>query len=409
MARGRKKSAQGEPRQRKPFFKKSHDCWYVHQDGKMVRLAKDRDEAFRKWEDLRLQRRLEEEGRAEREAAGITLVNMAQEFFTMHFRGKSEKTLQFHKEKIVPLCRELGADFLAASLTVLHINEWIAKHPAWSTGTARTVWQAVKALCSWGYVNERIPRLRLLEHRKPAANRREVVISPEEYERIRAAVVSEEFKALLDMAWETGARPQELWKMQVSHCDFERKLIVFKASESKGKKRPRVIFLEPGNGLEIAQRQAELYGTGHLFRNTEGNPWTPGTSNLAFQRLRRKIAAERMPEPTEKDITTFLAKVSPTVKEAGVERLKTEAERIAQAKLKFRASAAKKLAPKYCLYHFRHSWLDRRIKQGVGIFEAAKLMGHADASMIIRHYEHLSQSPEFLRAALMKATGGGNP
>jgi hypothetical protein len=31
---------------RKPFFKKSHDCWYVQIEGRQIRLSKDRDEAF---------------------------------------------------------------------------------------------------------------------------------------------------------------------------------------------------------------------------------------------------------------------------------------------------------------------------------------------------------------------------
>lgn len=60
---------------------------------------------------------------------------------------------------------------------------------------------------------------------------------------------------------------------------------------------------------------------------------------------------------------------------------------------------------KYCLYHFRHSWLDRTLKKGVDVLTRAILMGHRDPSTIAKTYQHRSQSPDYLRAALSKAAG----
>ncbi len=37
---------------RKPFFKKARQAWYVRHDGKPLRLAADKEEAFRKWAEL---------------------------------------------------------------------------------------------------------------------------------------------------------------------------------------------------------------------------------------------------------------------------------------------------------------------------------------------------------------------
>lgn len=53
-----------------------------------------------------------------------------------------------------------------------------------------------------------------------------------------------------------------------------------------------------------------------------------------------------------------------------------------------------KLAPKWCLYHFRHSWLDRMLKVGVDALTCAILLGHRDPSMVAKTYQHLSQSPD---------------
>ena len=66
---------------------------------------------------------------------------------------------------------------------------------------------------------------------------------------------------------------------------------------------------------------------------------------------------------------------------------------------------AAKLAPKFCLYHFRHSWLDRMLKAGTDALTCAILMGHRDPSMVAKTYQHLAQSGDYLRAALNKAAG----
>lgn len=391
----KKNSQKGEPRHRKPFFKKSHQAWYVQLDGRQIRLSKDREEAFEKFEELKRQRKADAADAKRRELAGITVVELADQFFSNAFTGKSPRTRGFHIEKIAPLCRHLGGDFPAASLTSLTVERWISAHPDWSSGTARTIWQAVKAMCLWGYRSELVPRLPLLDHRKPAASKRETVISPKEYERLRSLIRNDEFGALVDFAWETGARPQELWKMEVRHLDIANKRVVLGVGESKGKRKPRMIVLSDA-ALEIARRQAEKHGSGHLFRNTQSRPWTASSTNLAFQHLRKRMGAESTEFAVSKDeVEAFLG---------GASDMSVEAR--AKARLKIRHARRNSAAPKYCFYDFRHSWLDRMLKSGMDVLTAAILMGHSDPSMVARQYQHLSQSPEYLRSALERATGG---
>ena len=88
---------------------------------------------------------------------------------------------------------------------------------------------------------------------------------------------------------------------------------------------------------------------GTLFRNTDGAPWTTDAVNCAFIRVE------------------------------------------------------KELGPKYCLYHLRHSWLDRALRAGVDALTCAILMGHRDPSTLSKVYQHLSQSPEYRREAARRA------
>lgn len=167
-----------------------------------------------------------------------------------------------------------------------------------------------------------IPRLSLLDHRKPAASRRDVVISPEQFEKLRGLVKNPAFGALLDFAWETGARPQELFLMEVQHLDAANQRIVLPVSKSKGKGKPRIIILTK-KSLEIAVKACGERQQGPIFRNTKGKAWNAFSANLAFQMLRKRMAMENIPETTDDDIQIFIAKVSPTVREGGVERTRT--------------------------------------------------------------------------------------
>ena len=52
------------------------------------------------------------------------------------------------------------------------------------------------------------------------------------------------------------------------------------------------------------------------------------------------------------------------------------------------------------------AWLDRALKAGVDALTAAILMGHRDPSTIAKVYQHLAQSPDYLRNAAKKAAAG---
>jgi hypothetical protein len=120
---------------------------------------------------------------------------------------------------------------------------------------------------------------------------------------------------------------------------------------------------------------------GPIFRNHDGNPWTPFAVNCAFRRAQVRMGMETMP------------KLIPDPKWSQRERGQ------------FLEKEARKHAPKYCLYHLRHSWLDRALKSGVDPLTCAILMGHRDPSTISKVYQHLAQSPEFMRSQAEKAAG----
>src|SRR5207245_2252568 len=90
--------------------------------------------------------------------------------------------------------------------------------------------------------------------------------------------------------WETGCRPNELFRVESRHVDETNKLWTFLVKESKGKKKNRVVHLSDV-AWEITKRLKGAYPTGPLFRNAAGTPWDKDTVNRRF--LRKKKALGR--------------------------------------------------------------------------------------------------------------------
>src|SRR3954464_9433951 len=80
---------------------------------------------------------------------------------------------------------------------------------------------------------------------KPAARRREQIVTVDEYPTVLKEIRSDHFKDLVQAAWETGARPQELTRVEVRHVDLTNSRWVFPPKEAKGRTRHRIVYLNP--------------------------------------------------------------------------------------------------------------------------------------------------------------------
>jgi integrase len=151
---------------------------------------------------------------------------------------------------------------------------------------------------------------------------------------------------------DSGARPQEACRAEVRHFDRENCRLVFPRSESKGKKRQRVIYLPPVS-FEIVDRLAKQRKSGAVFRTTKGTPWTKNSVNCRFKRLKRKLNM-----------------------------------------------------PKLCATVLRHSYGHYRLVNGTDSLVVSKLMGHVDGRMLATRYGHIDQNPAYM---LEQARKTSNP
>lgn len=387
------------PRFPKPFFKKSHQSWYVQLDGKQVRLGPDEKAAHRRYHEL-----MAEGAKVEpvpSRVASPRLVEIFDHFLNFCRDQRAPDTYEWYRWRLQMFVDEIAASLTVAQLKPFHLDDWFAKHPDWASGTKNGMCRAVQRALRWAERRGRIERSPVAFYEKPRLGRRTIVVSPAEFEEMLACVPQQEFRDLLSVTWETAARPQESLVVEARHVDLENNRWVFPPEESKVDKWPRVVYLSP-TAVEITKRLMLQHPTGPMFRNSNGDPWTTFSVNCAFIRLQTTIGMKRLKEkglmPPALPRLRGSARRDKDCRAAQDRRVIERRKEI--------GVLARKHGPKRCLYHLRHSWLDRALKSGVDSMTCAILMGHRDPSTISKVYQHLSQSPEYLRGAAEKASGG---
>lgn len=119
-------------------------------------------------------------------------------------------------------------------------------------------------------------------------------------------------------------------------------MVVFPASEAKGERHERVIYLNDVT-TAICRRRMERFPAGPLMRDRAGRPWTKDAIGCRIQRI------------------------------------------------------AKKLGKPANAYAIRHSYATNGLISGIDSLTLSQLMGHGDISTLAKNYVHLGRNPHYLR------------
>jgi integrase len=281
-------------------------------------------------------------------AAGLTVAEVFEKFLDWCHKHRAPRTYADHKDRLQLFLKETpgAADLPASLLRPFHVLEWVDKHPTWGNTRRRAVIMSVQRSFNFaeevGYIDTNPVR----KMKKPPCGRREQVVTPEQWAKIRDHYPQHDpFRDLLEFCWETGCRPFETRMMEVRHVHLARLCVLFPPEEAKGKKRWRVIRLTPA-AAEILKRRIEGRATGLVFLNANGDPWTAYAMNCRFCRLK---------------------------KHTGV---------------------------KFFAYAWRHGFATRKLIEGHDHLTVAELLGHSDGTTLAKVYAHLDQADDHLRKAL---------
>jgi integrase len=383
----------------KPWYRPSRGVWYVTLRGKQHNLGPAREAAFRRYGQL-----IADPPKAEpREPVAVPpvyLVGLIQRFMEDIRVNGAPDTVEWYRYRLQRFLDYLGGRNLEAlqvgELKRSHVKEWINTYPHLSSGSRRNFCRAIVRVMNWAVEQEHIRHNQLARMKKPKAGKRERMISDAEWQEILSLAGDDDLHDLLIVTWETGCRPQESLIVETRHVDLANQRWVFPIAESKTD-LPRVVYLTD-RALEVVKRR--MHGAGRIFRNSDGNPWTTDAVNCAFTRIQIRmgqgILRERGTEIGPEEIAEFAKTLKRERRVKGKMIRKTERELLQEAARKLAYRRAAKLAPKFCLYTIRHTWMNRLLTSGVDALTVAILAGHCDPSTLAKTYQHLSQNPKYM-------------
>lgn len=383
----------------KPFFKKARGSWYVQINGQQINLGPNRDSAFQQYHQLMRQP-------TEAVVSTEMLAAVIDAFLEWLHRNRAPDTYEWYRYRLQRLVLKYP-EMRVNNLRPYHIETWVADYEIGQT-SRRNYFRSIKTCLRWAVNQGYIERNPIAHLEIPTAERRDVYLATEEFDRLLTFVPDDATREMLRVAYLTGCRPQELLKVSAVHFEPENSRWVFPQDQAKGKRAPRIIYLVE-EALQITIRRAGAVKEGPIFRNGRGRPWTPDAMNCLFDRVQSRmgmvVLRERSLQPTVEQIKEFAETLRPTCVRKGVATQKTAAELRHEAKKKLTGRVARSLVPRYSLYALRHSWATNALRQGVDPLTVAILMGHKDPSMLARVYQHLAHSPEHMREQARKAVG----
>jgi len=324
----------------KPWYRKDRKAWFVTIGGIRHNLGPNREVAFQHFHELMAQP-------TQQRVDVKSIAAIIDSFLDWTKKNRAIRTYEWYLQR----CQwfiELFPDLTTAQLKPFHLQQWLDTHPNWSNGHQRGCIIAIQRAIRWALKMGYIDSNPIAYFEKPQAGRRDQIITRDEFDQILSHVHDQPFYDLLITAWETGARPQELLKVETRHVDLKNSRWVFPKEEAKGKQRVRIVYLSE-TALENTKRVMLKYPEGPIFRNNAGRPWKPYATNCRFNRLKEKLGT------------------------------------------------------KYCMYLFRHSYATRLLEAGVDALTVSILMGHSDTTMLGKVYQHLSHNPQHLLSQVKKA------
>ncbi len=329
----------------KPFWRESKQAYYLQVGKRQMSLGPDEQEALRKYREICLH---DLGGNPAQKAGDLTAAEVC-DLFLEDIKGKASYEWYRHFTQLfVNHCGHVKA----SELKPLHLKGFLRKQ-SWGDTTKNKVTGIVARAFSWGVKNRVVAENPFAGIDRPRAKRRERLLTDAERREILAAIRDKPFRQFVTAMQETGARPGEVRKLTAAQVDLERGLWVLgrhKTYEKTGK--VRVVYLTP-EMKALSEELVALHPAGPLFRGWGKNPYSKDALRQRFGRLRKKL-------PHLEGVVA---------------------------------------------YSYRHAFCTDGLVRGVPIATMAELLGHADTTVIAKHYGHLSEQADHLRDAAKRARG----
>lgn len=318
----------------KPWFWKARKIWCVTINGERHTLGPEEDAANRKFHEI-----MARPGETFEPPPEDSVVAILDDFLTWTEENRASKTLQRYKDFCQAFCNDHGK-LPVSKLTTAHVTSWL-KGLKWNSTTKRNAITALQRGFNWAVKNRGLEKNPIRGMEKPQAKTRTLIVSPDEFEKLLAKVEDEPFRDLLILSHDSGARPQEIKKLEARHIEIEKSRALIPTDEAKGGV-PRAVYFPTDRSIAIVKRLMKKHPKGHLLRNNRGNSWTGFAVKCRLE-----------------DLETALGR-------------------------------------RLTHYALRHSFVTRKLLAGLDSHVVASLAGHKDTNIIHKVYSHVADDHKFM-------------
>lgn len=278
------------PRPNRPWYRKSRVEWFVTINGKQYGLKVYDENA--PWEEVEAAWQAKERELGANPAGGnrATVSEAVRAFLGCdRVRALAPDTRANYTHRLGWFVRHFGRR-LVETVTPDEV-EAKAGAETWSDGTVRLTLTAVQlAVRHAGRAG-----FSLIRPAMPVRDER-CVISREEYQQALGECHGD-YGPLVQTLFLTGRRPKEVRLLTVEQVNWETGKATLEAHKTRKRTgRPATVYLSAA-ALAVLKGQADKYGSGHLFRNARGRPFSAASVQTRWRLVREKLGLRRQVIP----------------------------------------------------------------------------------------------------------------
>jgi site-specific recombinase XerD len=193
-----------------------------------------------------------------------TLLDKYLDWCEHNLAGHTCKKNRFHINRFRDY---INPKLLATDVKPLHVQRWIDKQYRGRSATYKNIAiTTVKAMFNWAAEQGYVDHSPIARMKKPRCACREFYVPVGDWLQVLSVARGRQFKELVIVMLGSGARPQEMRRVEARHYEPEFVRLVLLREESKGKKRRRVVYRDDVS-RKIVERLVAEHPRGPLFRN----------------------------------------------------------------------------------------------------------------------------------------------
>lgn len=290
----------------------------------------------------------------------ITVKLILHRYLTWVENNRNKKTHAWHQYILCRFAETISEKLTVVALKKFQIQDWLDGEETWSGTSKNRAVASLRSAFNWAISLDYITVNPATTFKAPKRSKgRQLWLDDAQFKVLLTHVPETCFQDYLTFAFDTGARPQETRILEARHWDGEK--FTLSPEESKGGNDCRVIYCNDRSRV-LVERLVKIIPEGPIFHNQDGKPWTPNAVRSRFLRTPKKKGQPKI------------------------------------------GLAVKMKMKGLCAYTMRHSFCTNALIRGLDVVTVAALMGHKDATMVMRVYQHLAKNHAYLLKSVNRAT-----